>query len=227
LGLDTRAYHLQPDSGSPTMNKRILYATTNPAKITHMRNLLISFPVDILSLADAGITTQIPEIGDTPAENARQKVEFAYSKCGIPTMAVDNGLYIESFPKDKQPGLFVRRIYGKEGSFKGGTVSDEEMLKYYQNELKAVGGQSKGTWVTAVAFRIDILQIYAETFISETLFTAKKSPLVMAGEPLNSLQIDPASGVYFSEMSPEERIKAQRQRASGIIRFMEKHWNKL
>jgi hypothetical protein len=35
------------------------------------------------------------------------------------------------------------------------------------------------------------------------------------------------SGVYFSEMSPEARIKAQRQRASGIIHFMEKHWNEV
>ena len=47
----------------------------------------------------------------------------------------------------------------------------------------------------------------------------------MAGEPLNSLQVDPISGMYFSEMSPNERVKAQMQRASGITQFVEKHWN--
>jgi hypothetical protein len=47
----------------------------------------------------------------------------------------------------------------------------------------------------------------------------------MAGEPLNSLQVEPISGMYFSEMSPNERIKAQMQRASGITQFMEKHWS--
>ena len=202
------------------MNKRILYATTNPSKLAHMRNLLASLPVEILSLVDAGIKTQVPENGDTPAENALQKVEFAFPKCEIPTVAVDSGLYIESFPKDKQPGLFVRRIFGKDYA-----ASDDEMLNYYQQELNKVGGQSKGTWVTAIAYRISVSQIYSETFVSDTFLTSKISPVVMAGEPLNSLQIDPISGIYFSEMSPNERIKAQMQRASGITQFMEKHWN--
>ena len=185
-----------------------------------MRNLLASLQIEILSLIDAGIKTQVPENGDTPAENALQKVEFAFPKCEIPTVAVDSGLYVESFPKEKQPGLFVRRIFGKDSA-----ASDEEMLNYYQHELNKVGGQSKGTWVTAIAFRISASQVYSETFISDTFFTSKISSVVMAGEPLNSLQIDPISGMYFSEMSPNERIKAQMQRASGITRFMEKHWN--
>ena len=203
------------------MNKRILYATTNPSKVAHMRDLLASFPVEILSLADVGINTQIPENGNSPAENARQKVEFTFSKCGLPTIAVDSGLYIESFPNEKQPGLFVRRIHGKDRA-----ASDDEMLRYYQQELNKVGGQSKGTWITAIAFQFDNSQIYSESFTSETFLTSQISSVVMAGEPLNSLQIDPASGVYFSEMLPSERIKAQKQRASGIIQFVEKHWNK-
>lgn len=177
--------------------------------------------LDILNLDDVGIKTQVPENGETPAENARQKVDFAFQKCGIPTFAVDSGLYIELFPKDKQPGLFVRRIYGKNQA-----VSDDEMLRYYQQELDKVGGQSRGTWLTAIAFRIDGSHIHCETFTSETFFTSKASRVVMEGEPLNSLQIDPTSGAYFSEMSPDERIKAQRTRASGIIQFMEQHWNK-
>ena len=154
------------------MNKRILYATTNPSKIAHMRNLLASLPVEILNLVDVGIKTQAPEDGDTPAENARQKVEFAFPKCEIPTVAVDSGLYIESFPKEKQPGLYVRRIFGKDYS-----ASDDEMLSYYQQELNKVGGQSKGTWVTAIAFRINVSQIYCETFVSDTFFTSKISDL--------------------------------------------------
>lgn len=203
------------------MNKRILYATTNPTKLAHMRNLLTSLPVEILNLVDVGIKTQASESGDTPSKNARQKVDFAFPKCEIPTMAVDSGLYIESFPSEKQPGLYVRRIFEKDSA-----ASDEEMLNYYRQELNKIGGQSKGTWVTAIAFRIDVSQIYCETFVSETVFTSKVSPVVMAGEPLNSLQIDPISGKYFSEMSPNERIKAQMQRASGIMLFVEKHWDK-
>jgi XTP/dITP diphosphohydrolase len=201
--------------------KRILYATTNPAKATRMRDLLAAFPVEILNMVDVGITSQAPEDGETPADNARQKVEFAFSKCGIPTLAVDHGLYIEAFSKEKQPGMFVRRIYGVDFA-----ASDVELLNYYQRELNNVGGKSKGTWVTAIAFQTAVSHIYSETFSSETFFTSKASPVIMAGEPLNSLQIDPVSGTYFSEMSPDERIKALGTRAVGIAQFIERHWDK-
>jgi XTP/dITP diphosphohydrolase len=174
-----------------------------------------------LNLADFGIRIQVPENGDTPADNARQKVEFAFSKCGIPTLGVDSGLYIDAFPREQQPGLYVRRVHGKDRA-----VSDAEMLNYYQAELDQVGGQSRGKWVTAIALKVDLAQIYSETFTSQTLFTSKASPVVMAGEPLNSLQVDPVSGIYFSEMLPDERIKAQGQRASGMIGFIQKHWDK-
>lgn len=220
-------FHEPPDTlGNPfcdifKMNKRILYATTNPGKATRMRYLPASFPVEILNLVDLGINTQVLENGNTPADNACQKVEFAFSKCGIPTLAVDYGLYVDAFPIEKQPGLFVRRIMGKDNA-----ASDDDLLHYYQQELIKAGGQSKGTRVTAISFRIDASQIFCETITSETFFTSKASPVIMAGEPLNSLQIDPISGDYFSEMTPDERIKAQRERAAGIIRFMEKHWNK-
>jgi len=204
------------------VNKRILYATTNPSKVARMRDLLAAFPVEILNLVDVGINTQASENGETPAENARQKVEFSFSKCGIPTLAVDYGLYIEAFPKEKQPGLLVRRIFGQDCA-----ASDDELLNYYQHELINVGGKSKGTWVTAIAFRTDISHIYGETISSETFFTSKVSPVINTGEPLNSLQIDPITGVYFSEMSPDERIKAQGARTSGIVQFIGRHWNKL
>jgi XTP/dITP diphosphohydrolase len=105
------------------MKKRILYATGNPSKVNRMRDLLASFPVEVLDLGDVGIAAQAIEDGGTPAENALQKVEAAFPKCGFPTLAVDYGLDIRAFPEDKQPGMFVRRIHGKDG-----TATDEELL---------------------------------------------------------------------------------------------------
>jgi XTP/dITP diphosphohydrolase len=201
------------------MKKRILYATGNPSKVNRMRDLLASFPVEILDLGAVGITTQVPEDGGTPAENACQKAESAFLQCGLPTLAVDYGLYIKTFPTEKQPGLFVRRIHGKDGA-----VSDIELLHYYQQELDKVGGTSPGTWETGIAFRTDKAHIFCETLTSETFFISRASLVVIPGEPLSALQINPMSGIYLSEMSPDERKKAQGERAAGIIRFMERHW---
>ena len=41
----------------------------------------------------------------------------------IPTIGMDNNLFIEELPEEKQPGTYVRRVNGKE-------LSDEEMILY-------------------------------------------------------------------------------------------------
>ena len=178
--------------------KRILFATTNPTKLARVSELLRHLPLEILSLEDVNSYSQVTEDGKTPEDNARKKVEYHYSEIGMPTIAVDSGLYIDLFPKDKQPGLFVRRIFGT-----GNDVTDEEMLSYYKQELDKVGGTSKGVWITAVALKTSPDNIISKTFESETMFTSQASDVQTPGEPLNSLQINPITGEYYSEMTPE------------------------
>jgi hypothetical protein len=98
----------------------------------------------------------------------------------MPTVAVDSGLHIDRFSESKQPGLFVRRICGA-----GGQVTDEEMLRYYQQELDKVGGKSKGKWTTAIALKTLPGNIFCETFTSETMFSSQASDVLMPGEPLD------------------------------------------
>jgi 8-oxo-dGTP diphosphatase len=196
--------------------KRILFATTNPTKAARVRELLKHLPLKVLSLEDVNSFSQVIEDGNTPEDNARKKVEHHYSEIGIPTIAIDSGLYIDRFPKDKQPGLFVRRIVGT-----GNNITDDEMLRYYKRELDNVGGSSKGLWITAIVLKTSPGNILSKTFESETMFTSDASDVQTPGEPLNSLQINPITGKYYSEMTPEERTKAQGERAYGIVEFME------
>jgi inosine/xanthosine triphosphate pyrophosphatase family protein len=203
-------------------NKRILLATTNPTKAARMRELVSHLPLEVISLYEVGRYSQVIEDGKTPAENAIKKVEYHYREVRLPTVAIDSGLHIERFPENKQPGLFVRRICGI-----GEQITDEEMLRYYQQELDKVGGVSKGEWVTAIALKTSPDKIYCETFISETIFTSQASDVQTPGEPLNSLQIDPTVRKYYSEMKPKERIKVQRKRTSGIVDFMERYFDVL
>lgn len=202
--------------------KHILYATTNPSKLTRMREILKDFPLDIAGLIDIPGAPQIEEDGRTPEANALKKVRHHFERQGLPTLAVDSGLTIDRFPAHKQPGIFVRRIYGADHD-----VSDEQMLAYYTRELAAVGGQSTGSWITAVALMLSSSKIYSTTLTSETLLVAKMSPTLMPGEPLNSLQIDPATGKYFSEMTAAQRVAAQHHRASGVYDFIHEHWTEI
>jgi 8-oxo-dGTP diphosphatase len=204
------------------MKKRILYATTNSAKVARMRDILQELPLEIFSLRDVHTTTQINEDGNTPEENARKKAKYHFENTGMPTIAVDSGLHIQRFPREKQPGLLVQRIYGVNRD-----VSDSEMLDYYIQELERVGGQSKGVWTTALALVISLDMIFCKTLASKTMFVSQMSSNVMSGEPLNSLQIDPVTKKYYSEMSAEERIKAQGERAIGAREFIKQYWEYL
>ena len=59
------------------------------------------------------------------AEKVKQdKAKAYYDATNITTIGMDNNLFIEELPEEKQPGTYVRRINGKE-------LNDEEMIEYY------------------------------------------------------------------------------------------------
>ena len=152
------------------MKKKLLFGTTNLAKFERLRAIVTTLPMEILSLSDLNINLEIEENEQTLKENAVKKAKAYFRASKIPTFSIDSGLYVDKFPGNKQPGVFVRRINGKR-------ASDEEMLNYYIDELNKVGGESKGRWVNSVALIISDNKIFTRNFIEETYFTSKKSPI--------------------------------------------------
>lgn len=197
--------------------KQILFATTNPHKKERFQAYFKPLGLKVLSLADLNIHLKVEEDGKTPEENATKKAMAYYKIAKIPTFAVDYGLYIDKFPPEKQPGLFVRRIYGDSRE-----VTDEEMLTYYICELEKVGGKSGGKWVSAISLVVDG-KVYSQSFSGKTMLTSKRSSsAVTIGEPLNSLQIDPRSGKYFTDLTMDEWVTLQSEREKGYIKFMKR-----
>jgi len=198
--------------------KEILFATTNTHKRERFQAYYEPLGLKVLDLKDLRVEVDIVEDGITPEENAVKKALGYYKEVKIPTFAVDYGLYIERFPQEKQPGLFVRRIYGDDRE-----ATDEEMLDYYTSELVKVGGESLGKWISSIALVLEPNDIRTENFSRRTLFTAQRSLRVTPGEPLNSIQIDPNSGRYFTDLSRDEWLKLQQERERGYINFIRKH----
>jgi XTP/dITP diphosphohydrolase len=200
------------------MTKRLLFGTTNPTRLLHTRTLLEPLPLHVLSLADVGLTLRVAEDGATPAENAAIKAKAYFAASGLPTLAIDAGLTMTALPADKQPGVLVRR-------FRNGNdeATDDEMLAYYQQTLEAIGGQSAGQWIVALALALVPQRLVCETFTIDTHFTAVPSPIRLPGEPLSSLQIDLNTGNYYAELSPTERFATQALRAQKIFGFVQQH----
>lgn len=90
--------------------KRLIFATNNAGKLKEMRALLGS-AFEILSLAEAGIQTEIPEDHDTFEENALQKAQFIFERTQTPVFADDSGLEVEAL--NGRPGVFSARYAGE------------------------------------------------------------------------------------------------------------------
>ena len=72
--------------------KKLLIATTNPAKFDEYTEFLKDLPLQLLSLKEAGITQIAPENGATFEENATVKALFYNRLSNLPTIADDGGL---------------------------------------------------------------------------------------------------------------------------------------
>lgn len=92
---------------------KILYGTTNPAKLSSMKNTLEGLDIELISLKY--MTKEIPSVsenGNTPLENAMQKARAYYKAFQIPVFSCDSGLYFENLP-EFSPMIHVRNVGGK------------------------------------------------------------------------------------------------------------------
>ena len=119
---------------------KVLFATTNPAKVKRYANKLEKKGIEVLTLKDINLKLEVEETGKNAIENAYLKAKAYYEATGIVSIGLDNNLFIEELPEEKQPGTHVRRVGGKE-------LTDEEMIQYYTNLVKQNGGKLTAKWV--------------------------------------------------------------------------------
>ena len=117
---------------------KILYGTTNKAKLAAMKNALKNFDIELIGLSE--MESKIPQInesGTTPLENAEIKAKTYYKAFGIPVFSCDSGLYFDELQECEQPGLYIRRVGGKE-------LTDDEMVSHYSALAQKYGGKITG-----------------------------------------------------------------------------------
>ena len=76
----------------------------------------------MLTLKDLNINIKVEEIGKNAIENAYIKAKSYYEVAHIPTIGMDNCLFIEELSEEEQPGTHVRRVKGRE-------LTEEEKAK--------------------------------------------------------------------------------------------------
>ena len=179
---------------------KILFATTNPAKIKKYSDKLKEKGIDVLTIKDLGLDLKPNESGKNAIENAFIKAKTYYDATKIITIGMDNNLFFEGLPEKKQPGTHVRRINGKE-------LNDDEMIEYYTQLVKENGGKLTAKWVYGmVVYNGKEAKEYSWSknhfYLVDTPST-KRNP----GYPLDSISIMPECNKYFVDLTEEDKNK--------------------
>ena len=97
--------------------KRIIFATGNAGKMREIREILADFGGEILSMKEAGISTDAEENGASYEENALIKARAVAEKAGdAVVLAEDSGLEIDAL--GGEPGIYSARYLGEDTSYR-------------------------------------------------------------------------------------------------------------
>lgn len=197
--------------------KKILFATSNEAKVKRFKDKLLNKGIELLSLKDLDVSLTIEENGTSAIENALIKARAYSDKVDIPVMAMDDTLYLEGVPEEHQPGLYVRRVNGK-------NLSDVEMLEYYSNLVKTYGinGKIVARWVYGLAIINDQKEVTYTWSKTNFWLVDTPSSVINPGYPLNSISKSIKLNKYFSEMTQEDWQNIQ-ENEDHVIDFIAKN----
>lgn len=195
----------------------VLFATTNMAKVKKYKEELKKYNIDLLTINDIDINIgKVKETGKNAIENAYIKAKAYYDKLNMPTIGMDNNLFIEGLPKDKQPGIYVRRIKGKE-------LNDDEMIKYYTDLVKQNGGKLNARWIYGMVV-LNNGKENTYTWKKENFnFIDKPSTKRNPGYPLDSITIIPEFNKYLVELNEAEKNKYKKNdNTNEVVKFIVK-----
>lgn len=91
---------------------RIIFATGNADKMREIKEILADMDVEILSMKEAGIVTDIVENGTTFEENALIKAKAVAEHTNDIVLADDSGLEVDYL--NKEPGVYSARYLGED-----------------------------------------------------------------------------------------------------------------
>ena len=111
------------------MSYKLLLATNNQAKVGEYRSLLKNLSLELVTLAEQGITTIVDEMEKSLEENARLKATALAAESQLVALADDSGLEVDALAGE--PGRLSAR-YAGEGA------SDRDRVNYLLSRLEGV-----------------------------------------------------------------------------------------
>lgn len=197
---------------------KVVFATGNQSKVKRFRDGLLEKGIDLLSLKDIDLDLDVLENGSTSIENALIKARACFEKTHMPSIGMDDTLYMEGVLEDLQPGLFVRRVGGK-------SLTDEEMIEHYSNLVKKYGvdGKINCKWIYGMAVINEDGEEATYTWEKDNFYMVSERSLDMnPGYPLNSISKYKKIDKYFTEVD-EENLREVQVNEDHVVDFIYRH----
>ena len=90
---------------------RLIFATTNEGKMKEIRMIMADLGIEVLSMKEAGLETDIVEDGQSFEEIAVIKAKAIAALCDDIVLADDSGLEVDYL--NKEPGIYSARYMGE------------------------------------------------------------------------------------------------------------------
>lgn len=194
--------------------KKVLFATENESKAKRFEKGLLENNIKLITINDIEEKVDVEENGKNALENALIKARTYAKLTNMPVFAMDDNLYIENIPEEKQPGMYVRRVNGKR-------LSDYEMIEYYSKLAHEYGEDGKLTcrWVYGMAVINDGVESTYTWSKEDFYIVDKPSEKINPGYPLNTISVNKKLNKYFTDITEEDK-KEIKENESHVIDFL-------
>lgn len=182
-----------------TERPRLVIASGNAGKLREYRDLLANAGVDLVAY-----DTDVDEVGESYAENARLKAESAAARSGLASLGDDSGIELEAL--DGFPGIRSARL----------GPTQKERTAELLSRLRGVPRPWKARFACVIALAVP----GGETRIFEGECRGEVVPEWRgeAGFGYDPIFLVPGTGKTFGEMPPEEKRKySHRAAAAGAL----------
>jgi len=180
----------------------ILIASHNNSKIQRYSLVLRQIPnIQVLSLADVGITYKAKEPFETAKENSIYKSREYAKLANMATLAIDEAVTTNFLPDHEQPGVYVRRFMTKDRE-----LTDEEALHIWKSILDRYPQQDKEfIWDFSISYYNPAKEVSHYHKVTMHSFVANSfSTRIQEGYPMSSFLRSEESTKPYVELSEQE-----------------------
>lgn len=193
---------------------KILLATHNLGKIDRFTHLLkLVDDIEVISLNDIGITTDVDEPFLTSHENAIHKAQEYAKQSGLATLAIDDSATTNFLPTNEQPGVFLKRFSGD----KKDLTSDQIISTWKKIFDKYPQPDKQFIWDTSIAFFNPVNEFTGCSRVIKISHVVDASSVIVSGYPMGSFLSSEKGGKPYSEMTDNEKRKKDIEVFTGFL----------